>query len=339
MESNKQIFCRADGNARIGAGHLMRLMSITDSVKERVTYLCAEKESSLLPEKRGYKTIVLQTPYNKMEEEIPLFPDIFISPRENNLILVDSYYVTKHYLAVLSTFGRVVLLDDFGTEVFPVEGILNYNVFADRTWYEKMYPGKKCFVGPAYLPLREQFCKETGAKKERKGILLTTGGGDKDNIAGEILKLILKPDREIHVVAGSFSPNIEQLRKFSEGKENIVLHCDVKNMAELMNSCRLGITAGGTTVYEMWATGLPFVCFSYAENQEKLEEYVGMGQLGFAAGKYHREPAKVLKKIKEYVEQAENNEELCISMAQKGKKLVDGKGALRLYKELLEGVL
>lgn len=74
---------------------------------------------------------------------------------------------------------------------------------------------------------------------------------------------------------GRFNPNREKLEQYASEQNNVVLHCDVKDMAGLMTACQLAVTAGGTTIYELSVLGVPFVCFSYAENQEGLTEWLG----------------------------------------------------------------
>lgn len=54
-----------------------------------------------------------------------------------------------------------------------------------------------------------------------------------------------------------------------------------------MAQCQLAVTAGGTTIYELAVLGVPFVCFSYAENQEALTEWLGTQQIAGYAGAWH----------------------------------------------------
>ena len=75
-------------------------------------------------------------------------------------------------------------------------------------------------------------------------------------------------------MVGRFNPNREKLEQYASEQNNVVLHCDVKDMAGLMTACQLAVTAGGTTIYELSVLGVPFVCFSYAENQEGLTEWL-----------------------------------------------------------------
>ena len=88
---------RADGNAKIGAGHLMRCLTIAEAVRKlpdgpEILVLCADEDSAKLASDRGFRTGVFQTDYQWMEEELPLWPQWITD--EKNTILVDSYHVT-----------------------------------------------------------------------------------------------------------------------------------------------------------------------------------------------------------------------------------------------------
>lgn len=338
MSIEKTLYVRGDGGAGIGAGHLMRLMTITDNIRKqcKIIYLCADEASALLPRDKGYEVIVLGTDYQDMEEEIPLFSKLF---SEKAVFLVDSYYVTEAYLMALRNFGSVYLMDDYGAKAYPVDGVINYNAFASKARYEELYPMGKSYVGPSYVPLRDQFSVEYTQKKDEKAVLITTGGGDKDNIAGQILEAIYEKDKNYHLIVGLFSPNYEKIKAYAEDKQNVILHHNVENMAELMQGCRFGITAGGTTIYEMCAAKLPFVCFSYAENQRLLTEYVGENKIGFFAGSFEDDKKQVLSNIREAVNIAFKDEKRIRTYAEEGKKLVDGMGASRLGEAILQELI
>ena len=109
-----------------------------------------------------------------------------------HVFLVDSYAVTDAYLQALHRFGRVYLLDDMQQHAFPVDGVINYNLFASREKYRELYGSSTGqYLGAAYVPVRQQFCEAAAQyilQDDVTDILITTGGGDKDNIAGEILR-------------------------------------------------------------------------------------------------------------------------------------------------------
>ena len=340
---------RADGNAQIGAGHLMRCLTIADAMRRyadsrEILFVCADGQSAKLAESRGYTTYVLGGEPRDMEAELSAWPRIPEIDQSTNVILVDSYFVTGRYLEAIREYGTVALLDDTGEECFPVDRIINYNAFADRKQYERLYRDSdtELILGSSYVPVRPQFRERSYTVRERaEDILITTGGGDADNIAGRILKAMWDGEDETvrgklhyHLIIGNFNPHLKEMKALEERSANIHIYHNVHDMAELMSRCDLAVTAGGSTVYELAVVGVPFICFSYAENQEKMTEYFQREEPALSAGAYHRDPETVLERIVELtmalVRDHEKRNRCCLN----GRRLADGLGAERLAKLL-----
>lgn len=267
------------------------------------------------------------------------------SGKRNITILVDSYYVTDRYLTALGEVGYTVLMDDMGIHRYPVDCVVNYNAPADLQIYESLYRGSstRLLIGSRYTPLRKQFRRADAASLNGtaaaeltvREVLITTGGGDSGNIAGRILKRIYRDDILFHVVTGCFRPDFRNLQELEKEYGQIRLHCDVKDMAGLMRRCQIAVTAGGSTIYELAALGVPFICFSYTENQEALVKYMGEGQIAGSAGAWHKEPDRTLDRIEslfaELVSQPERRQQSRIREMQ----MVDGEGAGRLALAIL----
>ena len=328
---------RADGNARIGAGHLMRCLTIAEEVRKlpdapEILVLCADSDSAGMAADRGFATGVFHTDYRRMEEEIPLWQQWITE--ETNTILVDSYYVTDRYLESLGGFGKVCLMDDFQEHSYPVDMVINYNVFAQSAVYRMLYAGQEhteLCLGGDYAPLREQFQNVDYCVKEKvEQVLVTTGAGDADNIAGNIVDRIYRKDLIYHVLVGRFSPHLEGWMKRSKECANIKVHFDVQDMAGLMAQCDLAVTAGGSTVYELSAVGVPYIAFSYASNQELLVDYVGAQDVARSAGAWHHDASGTLDRLEEAFEELKGSFDLRKTCFTKGRKLVDGLGARRL---------
>lgn len=304
------ILIRADGNAKTGAGHLMRCLTIAQTLpsKEEVLFLCAEEASGELVEKHGFAVQVLHTDYREMEAELAAWEKLSFLKGKRHTILVDSYFVTDSYLQALQTYGRVTLLDDIGNHRYPVDRVINYNAPAEKSHYEALYTGTdtELVIGSTFVPLRQQFSGTGFQVREKAGkILITTGGGDAENIAGKILDTLrnsaLPKETEYCLIMGAFHPHFQEMQELAESFPQLHLYYNVENMADLMCQCDVAVTAGGTTVYELAAVGVPMVCFSYAENQEALTEYMGRQQEGCFAGAYHKKPEETLLQIARFV--------------------------------------
>lgn len=338
----KKIMIRADGNAHIGAGHLMRCLAIADALacRDRVCFWCADEASAELAGRRGYEAVALGTDYRDMLSELPVLErHLSHGGGSAQTILVDSYYVSAAYLQALRAYGRVFLLEDVPGQSWPVDGVINYNAFADKETYSVIYENNKevrQYIGPSYVPLRPRFAGQDYQVREQVGqLLVTTGGGDGENIAGRILESLEDMACAIHVVSGPYNPHGDWLERYAREHPHVALHRQVTEMAELMLQCDLAVTAGGTTVYELCALGVPFICFSCAENQEALADYADRQGIGPDAGKYHCDADGTLENITRLARQAAADWKRRRRMSRRARELVDGRGADRLAQLLL----
>jgi UDP-2,4-diacetamido-2,4,6-trideoxy-beta-L-altropyranose hydrolase len=333
------IIFRADGNAKIGMGHLMRCLTVAEAVRtgfgEPIRFLCSDEESAGLAKERGFEAAALQGDYRQLERELPRWRQWIKG--SSNTILVDSYYVTDAYLEGLKPYGTVYLMDDLQNHAYPVDGVINYNLFADRAVYERLYTGRsvKFCLGGNYVPLREQFAGVNyGVRDGVRDVLITTGGGDEHNIAGAILDRIYREDMVYHVLVGRFSPHFESWQKRAGAEKNIRIHFDVKDMAELMCQCDLAVSAGGSTLYELAAVGVPFISFSYAENQEALVEYMGRHEVAGCVGAWHKDARGTLDRLEKLFAELCEDSDLRRRYFERERGLIDGQGAGRVAKVL-----
>lgn len=365
------VVIRADANSKIGMGHVMRCLSVADALLKRgeeVLFVTADDTPVPLLTKKGIPYRVLHTDYADMEAELPELwevlrelpqgaesPDATL-PQKNTSILVDSYYVTEKYLAALKKRITTIYMDDIYAFSYPVDMLINYNIYGEEMGYEKdaAFADTKLLLGANYVPLREEFSAGAGYVQSRKalslgaanvtpaeegGILITTGGSDSFNLAGQLLMEAMKYDalkeKEYHVVSGSLNPHIGELQALAQKHENIHIHCNVTNMAELMAESEVALSAGGSTLYELCAMGVPVIAFSFAENQERLvQTFVkrGIAQYG---GNYRTDGNKMIQNTIAGLETLLEDENLRTEYRKKARTLVDGKGAERIAEALL----
>ena len=347
-------YFRADGNSKIGMGHLMRSMSIADSMRKltKVSFLCADNRSAEAAKERGFETICLNTvPFSI--DEAKLICEI-VKDETTPFLLTDSYLVSNEYLSVLKTKFRVSCMDDIPKITYNSDVIVNYNCYADQGSYERLYCAERKTVpvilaGSNYIPVRKAFFdKSIEIRETVSNILISVGGSDELNLCVLILKeLIDNPDTfgiNFHVISGRFNSNYDKLVAFAKERKDITVYSNVEDMASLMNKMDMAVSAGGSTCYELCAQGIPFICFSYAENQMLLAEE--MGKTGAAAFAGHITDEKtlnvVIESISDSVSMMLGNMKLRIKMHDNGRKSVNVDGADNLARDLLktmEGLL
>lgn len=276
---------RADGNSQIGAGHVMRCLSIADAVRaagEECVFITASEDMESVIRGKNHELRILRTDYRRMEAEgIRNAVDGY----EPSVIFVDSYYVTEKYLSMLKEWcenkgSRLVYIDDIKAFPYPCHELINYQIHGSAADYERLY-GKsslpELMVGTEYAPLRREFL-EGGIRKirrEARDVLVTTGGADSEHLTVELMKAVDSCDLTFHFVIGSMNRDKDILHELSK-KKNARLYENVTGMAKLMRSCDMAVSAAGSTLYELCATGTPAVTYVLADNQIPIAE-------GFAA--------------------------------------------------------
>lgn len=339
------ILIRADGGREIGSGHIMRCLSVAEAFQKRgkeVLFVLADDAAVSLLTERGQQFRILHTDYRKPVEELPTLIPVLEMYRPE-LFLADSYFMTPEYLEQVGRYTKTAYIDDMCAFPCPVDILINYNIYGDTLPYRKQALSRKrsFLLGCAYAPLRAEFRNvEYSVKGNAKNVLITTGGGDKYNLAGLILQCALSDAgcRELcyHVISGSFNSNLSGLRIIAEQYNNVQIHDNVCNMAELMKQCDIVVTAGGSTMYELCAVGLPIVCFSFADNQERLVGTFIEKGLARYGGNYLKEKEELPKRVVEHVRLLAESKTLREDYSRREKKLVDGKGAERLAEALME---
>lgn len=279
------IIFRADGNSFIGLGHIMRCLSIADTAKkygDKCVFITAGKECLDIIISHGYECIVLDTDYNDMTAELnKLLP--IIKTNSPSALFVDSYFVTNTYLKQLwglvrKIHGKMVYIDDVLAFPYPCDIILNYNIYGpdkEKNYNSLYYKAKmsipKFLLGTSYVPLREEFqdIPKRIVKKEAQNIFISTGGTDFEHLTIEIIKEVKKFKSQyiFCFVIGEMNKDREIIYNISYDDPNIILFDNVKQMAKLMSSCDVAISASGSTLYELCATQTPTVTYILADNQ------------------------------------------------------------------------
>lgn len=342
------LYIRVDGNSQIGAGHIMRCISIAEALKDKgkvTIFITADDESARLIGSKGFGTLTLQTDWQDMEGELPILLPIL---RENAIetLLIDSYSVTDTYLKKVGEKVRTIYLDDLGEHCYPVDILINYNIYAQELEYDENYkkrvlPVPKLFLGCEYTPIRMEFQNAEGkVRRTVRDVMITTGGADVYNIAGQIIAALIAQGSkyhgvQFHVVSGTYNLNIDKLKILEKENLNIHIYQNVRHMSALMKKCDVAIAACGSTMYELAAMGLPTVCYYFADNQAKIAEAFGR-KLSKNAGNYEENAEltinNILKGLDGYMESYELRSMACEAMMQ----MLDGDGASRIADQLVK---
>lgn len=253
-------------------------------------------------------------------------------------MVLDRYDLESDYLAPWAQTERPVLqLVDSGEPLVGATMALNQNLGAQMA----QRAGLQQLMGLNYALLRKEFrCAEPiDLSLPPRRCLLSLGAADPD---GHTLSLIgaLEPVMTAHfmtlvVVVGANNARSASLHRQAAERSWIELHENVSDMASLMATCQLAVSAAGSTLWELCAVGLPRVVLSIAPNQRPL------AQASADAGVAHdlgRAEDLLPKPLQQALQNLIDDPSARQDQARKGRVLVDGQGAVRVAQALKEAL-
>ena len=353
MGTDRLVYFRTDGNSHIATGHLVRCLSIADacfSLGMKVCFLVSDQESKALlqsfdPACRFPVRILETAVYDDLEKELPeVLGMLNEAGQAEQIFFLDSYYVTEHYLSAVRTAAKVAYLDDLQLFDYPADLLINYDVIPESrsASYQAAYQNAaRTLLGASYTPLRAQFTDLQPYCRDRvSNILVTTGGSDPYHFCLRLIAAFRENSFlhlcQLHVVVGRLNEDKDKLYKLADELPFLQLHENVSDMASLMTSCDLAVSAAGTTLYELCAAGVPSMSFCLADNQLTAAKTFEEAGVIPCAGDIRRSCDEVLGNVMNFVTYMSENSKKRKAALETMRQLVDGKGAMRIAKALTE---
>lgn len=99
-------------------------------------FLVADKESSEFVEEKGYSSICLHSKWRDPNTELNQLREMIFN-YQVKILFIDSYFVTKSYLAEVGKYTKVVYMDDLNSFYYPVFAVINYGINYKKFHYKQ----------------------------------------------------------------------------------------------------------------------------------------------------------------------------------------------------------
>jgi UDP-2,4-diacetamido-2,4,6-trideoxy-beta-L-altropyranose hydrolase len=252
-------------------------------------------------------------------------------------IVVDGYQFGSAYQAAIKA-ARIKLLfvdDNAHAEPYSADLVLNQNIHATVNLYAKREPSTRLLLGPRYAMLRREFRRWRSWKREipvsGRKILVTMGGSDPNNLTAKVIEAIRQvsnPALEAVVLVGGSNPHVGALEAMLlERNQSLRLITDAPDVGQWMTWADVAIAGAGTTFWEMCFLGLPGILLVLAENQESVATAASRMGIAWSLGAGTDVSASA---IAGRLEELLGSDRERTSQSEKGRKLVDGRGAERV---------
>lgn len=288
---------RADASVTIGTGHVMRCLTLADTLRARgadCQFVTRDQPGHLgaLIAERGFAVSILDAPSGPALSGPPDhaawagvtwqqdLADTRAAIDRADWLIVDHYALDARWQQGLGDrVGRIMVIDDLADRPHAAALLLDQNLGREAKDYDGLVPDDcRILTGPRFALLRPEFAAQREASlARRKGarlahLMISMGGTDAADATSMVLRALARADlpseMRISVVMGSCAPALECVRALAADMPwpTRVL-VDVRDMGVLMAEADLAIGAGGSTTWERCCLGLPSVIVETAANQ------------------------------------------------------------------------
>ncbi len=286
MDKQKIIF-RADGNSKIGLGHISRCLALAEILSKNyyISFALQDPDQCLLKtiKKAAHETITLKqadaTDLGFLKELEP-----YLTGEE--IIVLDGYSFNLLYEQGLKKSIRaVVCIDDIPSRHFASDLIFNFcGALSGNDYSREFYT--QVFAGLEFVFLRLPFLrKPLENRKYNNRLFLNMGGADLNNNTLRILNELISQhySGEIEVVIGNNYPYVDSLDAIYEKRDSIRVHQGLSavEMYDSMNRCTLAIVPPSTVALEFLSTGGLTFLHQTASNQALQMKYLIQSNLAF----------------------------------------------------------
>lgn len=303
---------RVDANSHIGMGHLRRCLTLTRQ-------LCIDGFNVRLVGRhrfgkeieRLFKGIAVAWLENSgiisnhepaMENEVwdaeKTLSIIGRHPVGSSWVIVDHYGLSEQWERIIREAGhKVLVIDDFR----------NRNHFADIFVSDTSAPFDPILngcgrahelLGPQFALVDPEFAflEEISSSVVNKKRLLVSYGGsdptDETTKALEAIRLLRQNEQcrewlgTVDVVIGHANKKTDDVTRFAEGIEDVIIHIAPESLASLMRQTDLLLTAGGNSMVEGLTMRKPCLVTLTSENQALMVAQLLEKQAIFSLGEH-----------------------------------------------------
>ena len=293
-----QVAFRVDASATIGTGHVMRCLTLANTLqKQGVSCIFISRHLPAyikeIIEFNGHKSIPSDDHcQSEPSDELPHAHFLGTSQIQDaeqtakilealnvDWLIIDHYGIDQRWESALRPHAKQVLvLDDLADRDHDCDLLVDQNLYPDMytRYVECMPKSAKALLGVQYAILRPEFCDARERVKARKGkvkrLFVFFGGMDSANYTLPVLQTLVDLELKgcaVDVVIGAEHPTRNEVQNICK-KQAYTCYIQTKDMAKLLLKADAAIGAGGSTSWERCCLGLPSLAFIVAPNQEAL---------------------------------------------------------------------
>lgn len=333
------VLFRPDAGAGVGLGHLQRCLALAEALRTRRIASAFMARGAAADRVRAHGFDVIDaSPAGTLAEDGDQIRAAAIS-RRSQAIVLDSYQVDAEYLDRVTDAAAVVaVIDDLARFPFSADLVINGGACAADLGYRSSTGQTQFLLGPEHVLLQPAFWDRADTREigQVRRVLVTVGGSDAHDLMPRLVQAVddVSASFEMTVVIGPFFEHRDAFDVALRRCQHDVATIDApEDLAGVMRAADLAVSSAGQTLYELASVGTPVVAVQSADNQAaNVRGLDAAGAIRFAGPS--GDPS-LRQKVSSAVRDLIGDRDARQRMADAGRGLVDGRGALRVADAML----
>jgi UDP-2,4-diacetamido-2,4,6-trideoxy-beta-L-altropyranose hydrolase len=274
-KSKSIVLLRADGDSKIGLGHVYRCLAIAERLNEHFDFIfCIQNPSDSI--KKIISNYAEMYAIDDAKNEISQLAEI-IREKQVKITVLDGYHFDTAYQCKLKMLNvKLISIDDYQPFHYVADVVINH---AEGLTEKQLSvePYTKIFLGFDYALLRKEYIELENKDRHidsLNGVFICFGGVDIDNISLKILRACVSLNyfKNIDLVVGAGYKHENEMRDYCSDKSFISIHknLDVIRMVELMRLNELAIVPASTISIEAFKSKMYLFTGTTADNQKNI---------------------------------------------------------------------
>lgn len=288
MINKPKIYFRADGNAKIGLGHVIRSLALAEMLADDFDchFIIRKPLAALRSQILSVCQSIIELDETEDDiEEANALADNYLTGEE--IVVLDGYrFITEYQNAIKNKAHKLVCIDDIHSCHFTADVVINHAGGIKKTDYSaEKYT--QFYLGLPYLLLRKPFreaAKNSVDLNDEEAVFICLGGADPNNDTIGVLQKCVdaQPDSTYYIVTGSaylYKTELDYFIKNISSKVILLNNLTAKEMAFYMGKCKKAITPPSTISYEYLSVGGTLYLKIIADNQMGIYDYLIQNKL------------------------------------------------------------
>jgi len=347
-----QIIVRADASPRIGIGHVRRCLTLARTLRRfgpEIRFAVHDWSGDLAPLLGEFADSALRLPSPCPAQnadpaswlphgQVHDFQELLaaLDGDRPDWIIVDHYALDAewHRLARQELNCKILAIDDLANRSLRADLVIDPNWDRDhQAKYRAVIGEAELLGGPRFALIDPLY--STSEPRERSGSVaslgLFMGGTDPAHATIPVLKTVRSVGfmGDIGTVTSSLNPDLALIQQAARADSNMAVDVDLPDLIDFFRRHDLFILAAGGTTWERMASAVPAIAIITAENQRDIATQLAEEGLQWTveAGDW----AALRAMLPDILSDADGR----LRQAQRGRQLVDAKGAERVAVAML----